>query len=157
LARGVLYVLDRDSGQARWAVRVGIDTTALPVRVPAGEGRREQILALSSDTRTLTALDNDGNSLWRYRMEHPCLGQPVGIGHRAYRAVRTGAVTETELIRGKRLGSYSLGQTLPLGGTREPHSSRIYFPADDGCVYVLDVKDQRCVSILYSRHPAGSL
>src|SRR3712207_8865588 len=52
----------------------------------SGDGNRERILALSSDTRTLTALDSDGAILWRYAMQHPCLGRPVVVENRAYLA-----------------------------------------------------------------------
>jgi hypothetical protein len=157
LARGVLYALDQQTGRARWAVRVGIDTTALPVRVPAQAGSRERILVLSSDTSRLTALDTDGNPLWRYNLESACLGQPVVVGQRAYLATVNGQVHEIELIEGKLLGRYLVGQRLTLGGTREPGTSRVFFPADNGCVYMLDVAKQRCENILYSRHAAGSL
>src|SRR5205823_1288883 len=34
LARGVLYALDELTGEPRWAIRVGIDTTTLPVLLP---------------------------------------------------------------------------------------------------------------------------
>src|SRR5262249_53100839 len=74
VARGVLYALDQGNGQVRWAMRVGVDTTNLPVRVPASESSAERILVLSSDTDTLSALDRDGNTLWRYRLSQPCLG-----------------------------------------------------------------------------------
>jgi outer membrane protein assembly factor BamB len=157
LARGVLYALEQSSGRARWARRVGIDITTLPVRVPARAGSRERILVLSSDTAMLTALDTDGNTLWRYRLSSPCLGRPVVVGQRAFLGTLDGTVHEIELIEGKLLGRYLLGQRLTLGGTREPGTNRVFFPADEGCVYVLDVAQQRCESILYSRHPAFTL
>lgn len=158
LVRGLLYGLERNSGKVRWAVRVGIDTTTLPVRVPARAGSEERILALSSDDPpTLTALDTGGNELWRYRLGAPVLGRPVVVEQRAYLATYSGEVHEIELIEGRLLGRYLLGQRLTVGGTTEPGSRRVYFPADDGCVYVLDVAARRCDAILYSRHPAGSL
>ncbi len=157
LARGVLYALGQSDGRVRWAMRVGIDTTALPVRVPARVGSLERILVLSSDTATLTALDANGVEQWRYRLGSPSLGRPVVLGQRAYLATYNGDVHEIELIEGKLLGRYELKQRLTRGGTLEPRSSRIYFPADEGCVYVLDVARRRCEMVLYSRHPGGSL
>src|SRR5262249_32238684 len=148
---------DQHTGRARWAMRVGIDTTALPVRVPAQAGSRERILVLSSDTGRLTALDTDGNPLWRYELKSPCLGRPVVVGQRAYLATLNGEVHEIELAEGKLLGRSLLRQRLTLGGTRDPGTNRVFFPADNGCVYVLDVARRRCDNILYSRHPAGSL
>ncbi|MGL4553423.1 MAG: PQQ-binding-like beta-propeller repeat protein, partial [Gemmataceae bacterium] len=159
LARGVLYGLSHNNGRIRWARRVGIDTTTLPARVPAGFGNGERVLALSSDTSTLDALDPaDGTTLWRYRLGTPSLGRPVVIGRRAYLATYSGAVHEIELAEGRLLGRYLLGHRLTAGGTHEAGTNRLYVPADDGCVYVLQVgADPKCEMILYTRHPAASL
>jgi outer membrane protein assembly factor BamB len=159
LVRGVLYWLKQSDGEVKWAVRVGADTTALPLRVPASAGSSERILVLSADDTAshLTAYDTDANVLWRYRLTKPCLGQPVLVGPRAYLATTDGQVHEIELAAGKVLGRYQLDQPLLLGGVREPNSNRVYFPADDSCIYVLDVQKRRCLNILYSGHPAGSL
>jgi outer membrane protein assembly factor BamB len=157
LARGLLYALKQSNGQVKWAMRVGIDTTALPVQVPARAGSRERILVLSTDTSTLTALDTDANPLWHYRLGAPCLGKPIVVDQRAYLATYDGKVHEIELVEGKLLGTFDLGQRLTLGGTLEPGSKRIYFPADEGCVYVIDVGRQKCDMILYTHHPGGSL
>jgi len=162
LVRGVLYGLKQSNGEVKWALRVGIDTTTLPVRVPARAGSQERILVLSSDTKQLTALDLDGNALWRYQLNGAVLGRPIVVDHRAYLATYDGEVHEIELNEGKRLGRFLLGndgsrQRLTRGGTLEQGTRRAYFPADDGCVYILDLGKRRCESILYSRHPAGSL
>jgi serine/threonine protein kinase len=157
LVRGVLYALKQSTGEVKWATRVGVDTTALPVRVPADIGSTERILVLSSDTSTLTALDTDGRPLWRHALGAPVLGKPVVVDQRAYLVNYSGEIHEIELVAGKLVGVYRLGGTLSLGGTHEPGTKRIYFPADEGCVYVLDVGAQKCEMILYSRHPAGSL
>ena len=161
LARGVLYGLDANHGRIRWARRVGIDTTTLPVRVPSGAflGDTERVLALSSDTSTLTALDPaDGSTLWTYKLGTPSLGRPAVIGLRAYLATYSGEVHEIELAEGRLLGRYLLGHRLTAGGTHETGTNRLYVPADDGCVYVLRVgSDPGCEMILYTRHPAASL
>jgi hypothetical protein len=158
LVRGVLYALSQTNGEIVWAMRVGIDTANLPVRVPASGGRPEMVLALSADTETLTALDAaSGRALWRYRLSAPCLGQPIVVGLRAYVPTYDGRVHEVELAKGQLLGHYELGQHLTLGGTRQPQTDLLYLPADDLCVYVLDVRAHRCQGILYSDHPSGSL
>jgi outer membrane protein assembly factor BamB len=157
LARGVLYALNRSNGEVKWTMRVGIDTAALPVTVPARVGSRERILVLSADTETLTAVDADGNQLWAYRLSKPCLGRPVVVDQRAYLPTTDGWVHEIELVEGRLIGRYNLGQSLTMGGAREGRTSRLYFPANDSCVYVLDVKERRCVGILYSGHRADSL
>jgi hypothetical protein len=158
LVRGVLYALAQSNGEIVWAMRVGIDTATLPVRVPAAGGRPEIVLALSADTETLTALNAaNGDQLWKYHLSAPCLGQPVVVGPRAYVPTYDGWVHEVELARGQPIGHYELGQHLTLGGTRQERTNLVYFPADDQCVYVLDVDRRRCERILYSGHPSGSL
>jgi outer membrane protein assembly factor BamB len=157
LARGVLYALKQSNGELKWATRVGPDTTVLPQRVPASQASPELFLVLSADTQTLTALDADSNQVWEYAIGQPVLGRPVLIDQRAYLAAYDGFVHEIELAGGKLLGRYSLGQRLTGGGAREGDSKRLYFPADDSCIYVLDVGQKCCVAILYDGHPSGSL
>jgi outer membrane protein assembly factor BamB len=157
LVRGVLYAQARSTGQVLWALRVGIDTTALPVRIPARAGTQERLLVLSSDTATLTALDLEGNAMWRYHLPAAVLGRPLVVEQRAYLATYSGEIHEIELIQGKLLGRYLLGQRLTIGGTVDPVTRKLYFPADDGCIYILDTTQRRCERILYTRHPAGSL
>jgi hypothetical protein len=159
LVRGVLYALKQTNGELKWATHVGIDTTVLPLRVPATAFSPELILVLSAETKTMMALDVGGNALWEYQIGQPVLGRPIIIDHRAYLADYSGWVHEIELSRGQLLGRWSLGQPLTCGGAREEGTSRIYFPADDSCIYVLDVnpKSRRCVTILYDDHPSGSL
>src|SRR5262249_54110054 len=157
LARGVLYALKQSNGELKWATRVGIDTTVLPQRVPASQASPELFLVLSADTQTLTALDADRNQVWEYAIGQPVLGRPVIIDQRAYLAAYDGFVHEIELAGGKQLGRYVLGQRLPWGGARGVDSKPLSFPADDSCIYVLDVSQNRCVTILYDGPPSGSL
>lgn len=163
VARGVLYALRESNGTVKWARRVGIDTTMLPVRVKPTASSRERFLVVSSDSLTLTALDADGRALWQYALSKACLGRPLVIdergSQRAYLATYDGIIHEIELARGTLLGKFKLGQPLTVGGAREPGTNRLYFPADDSCVYVLDVSERahRCELVLYSGHPSGSV
>jgi len=158
LARGVLYALDAKDGQVRWARRVGIDTATLPVRVPAGEINAELVLVLSSDTNTLTACDvQSGEALWSYHLGQPCLGRPVLVGRRAYVATIDGHVHEIEIVRGQVLGRFDLGLPLSGGGTHQEGTNLVYFPAEVGFLFVLDVEQRKCVGVLQTGHPAGSL
>jgi hypothetical protein len=79
------------------------------------------------------------------------------VEQRAYLPTYDGTVHEIELARGGLLGRFRLGQHLTVGGAYEPDTKRLYFPADDSCVYVLDAREHRCVLILYTDHPSGSL
>ncbi len=139
LVRGVLYALKQSNGELKWATRVGVDTTVLPQRVPASAASPERLLVLSADAQTLTALDTDGEQLWEYHVGQPVLGRPTVIRQRAYLAAYDGWVHEIELSGGGLIGRYPLGQRLTCGGAREGDTDLIYFPADDSCIYVLDV------------------
>jgi len=163
MARGVLYALSQSDGQCLWAMRVGIDTQHLPVRVPAFGETPEQVLVLSADTLTLTGVDiRNGGTLWRHHVGAASLGRPVVIGHHAYLATLRGDVQEIDLTLGverRLLGSYPLGQSVSRGGTRFGDTKLLFFAGDEGCVYVLDVaKDKHtCEGILYTEHEPGSL
>src|SRR5262249_24235584 len=108
LSRGVLYALSAATGRTEWALRVGIDTDRLPVRLPATAAHpAERLLILSADTQTLRALDLDGRQLWSYRLSAPAVGRPVLIERRgaliAYVATsdgNVGKVHEIELAQG---------------------------------------------------------
>ncbi len=157
LVRGVLYGLEETTGETKWALRVGVDVTDLPVRVPATEISPERILVPSADALTLAALDANGERLWEYRLSDKCIGRPLVIGNLAYVPTYDGKVHEIELSQGKPKGVYDLGQHLTSGGALQPGTNLLYFPADDFCVYVLDAKEHHCVAVLYTGHPAGSL
>lgn len=163
LARGVLYALDQGTGQVRWATRVGVDTTTLPVRIPASATEVELALVLSSDTNTLTAREaRTGKPRWRHRLSAPCLGRPLVVGARLYLPTYDGRVYEFDLANREQLGWFELGKPLSVGGTRQEGTSLIYFAADERYVFVIDVDpDKRpsevCPGILISNHPAGSL
>ena len=68
-----------------------------------------------------------------------------------------GRIDEIEIAEGRRLGSYHVGQPLTLGGVHQPGTPIVYFPADEFCIYVIDITKRACTNILYTRHPAGSL
>jgi outer membrane protein assembly factor BamB len=157
LVRGVLYALRQGDGEVKWALRVGIDTSELPVRVPRTPVNPELFLVLSADTATLTALDTDGQQVWRYRLSAPCLGRPVIVDRAAYVPTADGLVHEIELAKGKLVGRFDLGQPLSVGGVRQQGTKLVYFAADHSCVYVLDVDKHECQTVLYTDHLAGSL
>jgi outer membrane protein assembly factor BamB len=159
LARGVLYALAATDGEVLWADRVGIDSATLPVRLPKDEGHpRELVLVLSTDTNLLTARDAlTGTAQWQYPLDKPCLGRPVVVNRKAYLATVDGWVHEIETVKGQLLGRFQLGLPLTGTGARQEGTSLVYFPADAGFVYVLDVESHKCVGVLQTGHPSGSL
>jgi outer membrane protein assembly factor BamB len=162
LSRGVLYALSAATGRTKWALRVGIDTDQLPIRLPPTPAHpAERLLVLSADTRTLRTLDLDGRQLWSYRLSASALGRPVLIQRRgaliAYVPTHDGNVHEIELAQGTLRGHFELGSPLTLGGVHRKGTNLIYFPADDSCVYVLDVEQKECVAVIYTNHADGPL
>jgi outer membrane protein assembly factor BamB len=158
VARGVLYALSQETGRVRWATRVGVDVTSLPMRLPAAFGKPEMLLLLTGEARTLNALDShDGSLLWRVTLPSPCLCNPLVVDSRVFLPTVSGLVLDIELANGKVLGQYNLGQRLSVGGARLEGTKFIFVPADELCVYILDTATQQCVGILYTEHLAGSL
>jgi outer membrane protein assembly factor BamB len=164
LARGVLYGLSQNNGDILWAMRVGIDTTHLPLRVPPAGNAPELALVLSADTLTLTAvIARTGETLWKRPLGAASTGRPVIVDRRVYVPTLNGEVHEIELAGGGLLGRYKLGQPLSVGGTYYTYFvngkqiKQVFFPGDDSCVYVLDVDRRECQAVLYTEHEAGWL
>jgi outer membrane protein assembly factor BamB len=160
LVRGVLYALRQHDGAVEWAMRVGIDTTALPVRVPATPSSPEMILVISADNYTVRALDMSGRQIWKYQLTGPSLGRPVIINKtRAFFSTFDGQIHEIELAKGSLLGRYTLGEGVKLvgGGVHWQGTNLVFFPADEFCIYVMDVEEHVCRTILYTKHRSGSL
>lgn len=158
LARGVLYALSAKTGDVLWSTRVGIDSTTLPVRLPATETSQEIALVLSTDTYVMTARDvRTGRAFWEHQLGAPCLGRPLIVNRRAYVPTIEGEVHEIEIIGGKLLGYYELGRPLTVGGVRQEGTDLVYFPAESRTVFVLDVAKHSCEAVLHAGHPAGSL
>jgi outer membrane protein assembly factor BamB len=164
LARGVLYVLDEMTGEVRWVMRVGVDTTELPIRLPRTAVSPELFLVLSADRNLIMALEAaNGMVYWQHALTAPCLSRPVVIDRRAYVPTYDGKVHEIEIIEGNILGSFDLGQPLVAGGVHQEGTDLLYFPGESENVYVLDAalsgtqRAKQCVRILHTHHPAGSL
>jgi hypothetical protein len=158
LDRGVLYAHDTALGAPSWARRVGVDTTALPLWLPATAVTPPMVLIASTEAGGLLALSAiDGRRVWCQGLPEPCAGQPLLIGNRVLVACRDGAVVEMDALSGRLVGSYHLGLPLRHGGVRQPGTDFVYFAADQGCVFVLDIAQRQCAAILYTGHPSGTL
>lgn len=157
-ARGVLYALEPERGQVRWVRRVGVDTSLLPLRVPASTVAPELVLVLSTDSKTLTGVEAlTGAVLWQHTLGDVCVGQPVLVDRHVFVPTLSGTVEEIETTQGRLQGYYALGQPLTAGGVRQPGTSLVVFPAESFCIYVLDVAKRECAAVLYTQHAPGSL
>jgi tetratricopeptide (TPR) repeat protein len=158
VARGVLYAVSASDGDVKWTTRVGIDTTALPVRLPRTPTEEEIFLVVSAGPNLLRAIEaQSGRERWRFPLSDACLGEPLVVGRRAYVPTYDGRVYEIEIGEGIQLGYFELNQPLTVGGTQHPNTNLAFFPADSQNVFVLDLEKHECVRILQSGHPSGSL
>jgi outer membrane protein assembly factor BamB len=168
LARGVLYALDEEGGAPRWAIRVGIDTTTLPVLLPRTPFSPELFLVLSADRNMLLAVVAENGTLyWQHQLESPCLGRPTIVNRTAYVPTYDGFVEEIETAEGHLVGRFDLGQKLSVGGVWQSDTDYLYIPGDSEYLYILDLggtpsankpaREKRCVAVLRTGHPSGSL
>jgi outer membrane protein assembly factor BamB len=158
LARGMLYALAGNDGSLLWAAHIGIDASTLPLRVPDQEGARDIVLVMSSDKDELTARDvKEGRELWHQKLNSPCVARPFLIGYRVYVPTYAGDLHEINANTGSLEGTFHLGMPLTVGGSHQEGTDLIYLPADSLYVYVLDVAQHKCVGILETDHPSGSI
>jgi outer membrane protein assembly factor BamB len=158
LARGMLYALSGKDGCLLWAVHVGVDASSLPVRVPLQEGSQEIVLILSAERNELTARRTDtGMELWHQRFDSPCLARPLSVGHLVYVPTYEGDLHEINAVSGELVGTFHLGMHLTAEGIYQESTGLIYLPADSLYVFVLNAAAHKCVGILESDHPSGSM
>jgi len=170
LARGVLFALAESNGQILWTSRVGIDTTTLPLRVPAlGKTHPELVLVPAPDGRGLIARETiTGAARWYATLPAPCRGSPVLVERKAYvpLADEKGTVAVLETFNGQRLGYIPMGQKLGPGGVLQEGTGRLFLPADSQNVFVLDTNPPSAdadsppvllQAILVTGHGSGTL
>jgi outer membrane protein assembly factor BamB len=170
LARGVLFALSESTGQILWTTRVGIDTSTLPVRVPAiGKTTPELVLVPAPDGRGLIARETmTGTARWYATLPAPCRGSPILVDRRAYvpLADDKGTVVILDTFRGDRLGYIPMGQKLGPGGVLQEGGSRLFLPADSQNVFVLNTNPPNAgangppvvlQAILVTGHGSGTL
>ena len=64
-------------------------------------------------------------------------------------------VQRRQVARG-RLRQWCVDRDTPRCAVK-PGTPLVSFPADEFCLYVIDITKRTCTNILYTRHPAGSL
>jgi outer membrane protein assembly factor BamB len=158
LVHGVLYAFDPSAGTLLWARRVGVDTSAMPNWLPATAATPPLVLVASPEAGGVLALNsNDGSIVWCQVLPEPSTGQLLVVANRVFVACRSGAVFEIDAVSGRRLGYYDLGVELSQGGVLQPGTDIVFFAADRGCVFAINVAKRQCVGILYTDHQSGSL
>ena len=171
LVRGVLYAFDPGNGSMRWRRRVGVDTTALPIWLPATPLLPSMVVLAASEATEpsadepqegkrvpgLLALKSEnGTPLWCQVLPDAGVGQPLPVDGRLLMACRDGTVLEVEIASGACLGGYQLGEELTTNGVRQPGTNLVYFMAAHGGVFALDVVERQCRAVLYTGHAGGS-
>jgi outer membrane protein assembly factor BamB len=120
-------------------------------------------MVIASDTNTATAFETaTGKPRWRIPLQAPCEGRPLVVRNRVYVPTRKGRIYEIETVGGSLLGWFDLpGEQLTVGGAHQALEDKdlLYFPGFSNTVYVLerDAQTGRCVGLLRTGHPEGSL
>lgn len=176
LARGILYVFSKQ-GELLWSRRLGIDSGRLPQRIPAGPRGPASLIAVSAEDNTLLALETagpqPGRVRWRYRVGQsivapltvvPLQSDPnKPLRHCGLLPTADGEIHVLEVVMGRRLGRYSVGQPMALGGTYDPTTRLVFFPADAKRVFAIEPAAienptrPACRSVLLTGHASGSL
>jgi hypothetical protein len=173
VARGILYALDEATGGLLWAVRVGPEISTPPTiaRVVLEDGPTELAIVTShigEDPAVAAYVTRTGAARWYQPLPAPPAGPAVVVGNRAYVPIRdsVGTIYEYDLTTGTRRGRIRLGQPVGPPAVVRPGTGLIYAAADARRVYVIDVagKDDdgnprppRCVQVIATSHPAGTL
>ncbi|MFO0796981.1 MAG: PQQ-binding-like beta-propeller repeat protein [Gemmataceae bacterium] len=166
VARGVLYALDEDSGDLLWAARVGADTFDPPavVTLETADGPTNLALVLGNVAGQAEASGRvlkTGEVKWRQLLPAPAAGPAAVVGGRAFVPVRdgVGTVVVINLTTGAREGRIVLGQPVAQVVARTG-SQELFVAADARRVFVFDCTagaNPRCVRVMATNHPAGSL
>lgn len=166
VARGVLYALDEDSGDLLWAARVGADTFDPPavVTLDSADGPTSLALVLGNVAGQAEAAGRvlkTGEVKWRQVLPAPASGPAAVVGNRAFVPVRdgVGTVVVINLTTGAREGRIALGQPVAQV-TARPGTTELFVAADARRVFVFDCPqgaNPRCVRVMNTNHPAGSL
>jgi hypothetical protein len=173
LARGILYVFD-GHGKFLWARRLGVDSDGLPIKIEATPTSPPLLLAASAEEGKLLALDaRNGDLRWAYKLAGGVFTAPTIVSadlhddpglskQRGLLPTANGDIHVVELELGKRLGQFHLNNPLATGGTYDPLTKLVYFPAENKRLFaidpaVIDHPGRACRSMLFTNHPGGSL
>jgi outer membrane protein assembly factor BamB len=160
LARGTLYGLSAHTGDAIWAMRVGVDTQKLPPRLPYRKGQPEIAFVTSVDDQNATRLSaidlKDGRVLWYRLLSAACPAGPHLVGTLLYVPTVDGRLSVIQ-ADGKLNGYYNFGHALTNLPAWDGTSRKLFVPADSKRVFVVDVTNQKCEDVMYTNHPAGGI
>lgn len=177
LADGVLYAFD-GAGTHLWSHRVGFDSHRLPVSLKPSSTSPEAVIAVSTVDNSLLALaSRTGRVLWRFdpgadqdlassltiSRWRPAPNKPERV--RGLIPTAGGEIHVLELVRGKRMGRFQTNLPMTVGGSFDPVTQLVFFPADSKRVLAIDpavIEDQNATSsavrsVLFTNHLSGSL
>ncbi len=177
LADGVLFAFD-DAGTHLWSHRLGLDSHRLPVSLKPSSTSPDAVIAVSAVDNSLIAIaSKTGRVLWRYAPGadqdlaasltisewKPAKNKPSRV--RGLIPTADGEIHVIELVRGKRMGRFRTNMPMTVGGTFDPETQLLFFPADSKRVLAIDpavieAQDQTSSavrSVLFTNHLSGSL
>jgi outer membrane protein assembly factor BamB len=168
MARGTLYGLSARTGEDRWALRVGQDLRDLPPRVTLGGDQPDLIFVVTTEDEGKTYLSQmniqTGERAWRLPLPGPApAGATLIAGNRMLAvpmkdASGNGIVAIVEAATGKVTAEYVIpGYDISISPAYDRNKDRLFVPVDRGRIFVLDLPNKRCSSVVYSEHGAGQL
>ncbi len=157
IVRGNLYAFERKRGRLLWAKRLGIDVENLPLLFSSDQGSKPIVITLEDNGSSLSALDFQGNTLWKTHLNGNCLANIITWNNSALVPCIEGFLLEVELSGGKITGKWFIGQTLLTAPSLHPESNTCFLAAEPGTILSLDLLTKKCKGIISTNHSFGAL
>lgn len=166
VARGTLYGLSAQTGEARWAMRVGIDTQGLPARAEVRPDQPDLAYVTAQDAQgqnTINCIDvRTGKIVWSRLMDIACPAGPSLIGGRLYVPLLNGRLEVIDTATGSRLGLFDFRLRLTVPPAWDKATNRLFVPAEQNRIFVMQLdppapQKPSCVEVIYTGHRAGSI
>jgi outer membrane protein assembly factor BamB len=179
VARGVLYVMDANSGDRLWTERIATDPSAkqapVPLRITFGDTANDWLLVptLLDGVAAVTARrTRTGEAVWQQPLPAPILGKPVMLGTKVFIALSDakGTLIQLDSASGDKLYQGEIRQ--PIGGGlaalrgNRSGSGFLFVPGDARRVFVFEIGREDAngrrqpplpVRVYATDHPTDSL
>ena len=162
MARGTLYGLSARTGKDRWALRVGQDVRELPPRITLGGDAADIAFVVTNEDAGQTYLSQmnimTGERNWMRKLAGPCPAGPVLISNNRLVVPLKETIAIVEAGTGKMTGFFTIsGYDISTQPAHDKVRDRLFVPVDRGRIFVIDLKDKKCISVIYTEHGTGQI
>lgn len=162
MTRGTLYGLSARTGKDRWALRVGQDVRELPPRVSLGGEAPDLAFVVTTEDAGQNYLSQmnllTGNRNWTRKLASPCPGGPLLISNNRLVVPMKETIAIVEAGTGKMSGFYTIsGYDISSQPAHDKARDRLFVPVDRGRIFVIDLTNRKCVSVIYTDHGSGQM